>query len=212
MRDLSGISLRYTLTGMIFAQDLLVPLGLPQIWVQALFTVFPAKCSPTLGFASTWSALGWDASLQISHCTFTLQLAALCLLGPQHLKQMPFVRMNFLRSSSGFLRNAEHWFNKWLVPCYGHSSAPSEPVAPVVVSVFLMTTVGSFLDELRSLELVFAFSERSNWNLGHCVFVLCHVWIWQIRKMEEKCSRFDVWIYWLPWPTCLASSMATLRQ
>lgn len=53
MRDLSGISLRYTLTGMIFAQDLMVPLGLPQIWVQAHFTVFPAKCSPTLGFAST---------------------------------------------------------------------------------------------------------------------------------------------------------------
>lgn len=39
---------------------------------------------------------------------------------------------------------------------------PSEPVAPVVVSVFLMTTVSNFLDELRSLEVVFAFSERSN--------------------------------------------------
>lgn len=46
----------------------------------------------------------------------------------------------------------------------GHRNEPSEPVALVVFSVFFMATGGSFFDELRSLELMLAFSERSNWK------------------------------------------------
>ena len=175
MRNLCGLFTWYTLTGTVFAQDLQVPSDLcagaphcPCYWGLHYVRVH-------IHMKSTW--IWW--SLTNVNFTFSLQLAALCFLGPQHLKHIPLVSINFLLSTRDLLRKAEQSFSECLVPCSGHSSDSLWFVILSEVTVFLTTTADVLLD---GVEVAF-FYVRSNWKLGS--FRVCAVSWMNLTNIEN---------------------------